>query len=349
MSDEKGKGKEEASTSTEKVVEVASEQPKKNRQYLDELQYEFVKEDHEQELTCPICTFLCLDPVIISTCGHYHCREHILKTDGLCSVCRGPWSKETLLELDPIKDRAVRNIFSRELVRCNACRKVLERGLKGELFAKHFNEDCPISCPKGCKDVQLTRSTLNEHLAVCPFVTVKCAAVDIGCEIETERKDIEAHQKSCTRFHLAQLFREQRDRITQLENTVARLSRKQPCITMIPTNKVEDNTLMLSENPQNVEGFVFNDNRTLRFIEEGRYRFNIHLLADKGASLCPYIELAGVSMHYFYSSDPVWGNAVLDIEIDVQANSTFRVRTQNGHSSMYTTHHFIQITRIRDL
>ena len=345
MSDDKGK---EEATTEKKVEDVQVE--KKNQKYLNELPYEFVKEEHEPELTCSICTLLCLDPVVIATCGHYFCREHLLKTDGVCPMCRGQWTQETLLELDPIKDRAVRNIFARELVRCNGCKKTMERGLKGELYHKHFREECPVHCPKGCKDVELTLATLDQHLQVCPFEIVKCAAVDLGCETETERRNIEDHQKSCTRFHLAPLFREQRERIAQLETTVARLSRRQPCISLKPPGTVESDTLVLSTNPQNVEGFIFDDNNTLRIVEGGKYHINILLLAKSGTEVCPLIQLNGDKNYRFYSSGNSFGNASLNVDIDIQPNSIFRVCFQTGYNGVHVgKYHHVQITRLGDL
>jgi len=208
---------------------------------VDNPDYELVDpQSYEKEFECPICIGPVCDP-IVTACGHYFCRACLVKTNETCPSCREPWNVETLRELDPVKDRANRNIIARVLVKCKRCKAVTTRGLKGEIIAKHIFEDCPLPCTHGCKAIltratiekhvfeecpipcgngckeMITRATIAAHELVCPNVNVHCGAADLGCELVTARGHMQEHEKSCTRVHLAPLFREQQRKIMELQ------------------------------------------------------------------------------------------------------------------------------------
>lgn len=190
--------------------------------------YEFVDFKCEKEFGCFICsTRLCLDPVVIGCCGSFACRSCAMNaTDKLCVRCQKGWNTDTLIELDTANYIAVRNIISRPIVRCNACKMEMPRGLKGEVFEKHYQEVCIIPCTNTeCKDTSVTRATLEEHRKICPFELTSCGGHDIGCDMKLPRRLIKCHEEECVRYSLAPMFRKQQDRILQLEDQVATMSK----------------------------------------------------------------------------------------------------------------------------
>jgi hypothetical protein len=88
-----------------------------------------------------------------------------------------------------------------KIVKCNACKMTMQRGLKGELFEKHYQEICIISCTNTkCNDTSITRVTLEEHRKICPFEQVSCSAHDIGCDMILPRYLIKSHENQCVKF-----------------------------------------------------------------------------------------------------------------------------------------------------
>ena len=196
------------------------------KQTLNDPRYEFIDCKCEKEFGCFICSNLCLDPVVIGCCGSLACRSCVMNaTDRLCVRCQKDWNIDTLIELDTTNYVAVRNIISRPIVRCNACKLEMSRGLKGEVFEKHYQEVCIIPCTNAeCKDTSITRATLEEHRKICLFEWVPCSAHDIGCDMNLPRRMIKNHEKECVKYSLAPMFRKQQQRILQLEDQVANMS-----------------------------------------------------------------------------------------------------------------------------
>lgn len=162
------------------------------------LLYTYVNEKHAITIKCPLCKIICLDPIIMKCCGTYYCRECIM-SNGLesCLVCNKPINKIDIFELDAIRDKFVIEQFFNPIVRCNHCCKYVPRGLLGELFNKHYNEDCLVKCPNDPCDAKLVRSSLTDHRKECMYETVLCNANDVGCQVQGLRKDIHEHEFVC--------------------------------------------------------------------------------------------------------------------------------------------------------
>jgi hypothetical protein len=102
--------------------------------------------------------------------------------------------------------RVIRNMLERVEVQCLECHMVMKRGLKGEVFQKHVEEDCPVQCVWGC-GVMLTRATIAGHESVCSEGIVGCSAADVGCEFECSRGLMGGHEACCVFIKLAKTIR----------------------------------------------------------------------------------------------------------------------------------------------
>lgn len=167
-----------------------------------------VNEDrHDEELQCKICTFPCLDPVVLPCCENLTCRACL--RDKSCPFDRAP--------IKSLKEpqRIIRNMLERVEVQCLACQLIMKRGLKGEVFQKHVDQDCPLQCIWGC-EIMLTRATMAGHEVVCTEVIVACSAADAGCGFLCARGVINDHEASCRSVEFAPFLR----RISALESWV---------------------------------------------------------------------------------------------------------------------------------
>ena len=162
------------------------------------LLYTYANEKDTITIKCPSCETVCLDPIIMKCCGTYYCRECIMSS-GLesCLACNKPINKTNNFELDAVRDKFVIEKFFNPIVRCTHCWKCIPRGLLGELFRKHYNDDCVVSCPNDPCDAKLVRSALTDHRKECMYETVLCNANDVGCQVQGLRKDIHEHESVC--------------------------------------------------------------------------------------------------------------------------------------------------------
>ena len=177
--------------------------------------FEYVDPDsQDKELECPICTETCCDPVA-TKCSHYFCRPCLMRSNKLCPICKTPWNENELNTLEGLDYRIIRNMFARVLVKCLSCKIVTQRGLKGEVFQRHIDEDCVLQCRLGCSS-PLTRKTWHSHDQVCPFVEIRCDAADIGCQTIVTRQKASHHQAVCLTYRMASIFREQQAQIVAL-------------------------------------------------------------------------------------------------------------------------------------
>ena len=332
----------------------------------DRMDYQYVdSESHEKEFVCPECELICIDPVIAPCCGKFYCR-HCSRT--VCTSCYVKRAYgELMIDLDAIRDRAVVSIISKVRVKCKRCGVVVERGLKGETFKNHFDNECVIECKHGCDVTSLTRSGIPMHDEVCPFVEVKCDAHDLGCDFVSFRTDINNHQKSCVRFQLASMFRKQQKRIVELENMMLEnMARSiatpmltvQPRISLNPTGDIvslcdDSSRLVLSEKSETVDGFTLDESRTaLTITEGGNYNINVHLLCYHGR-LYGLIHLNDEIVKYFFTVGDHFTNASVNMNINIKPNTVFKITFQSGHKNIHKQNdaplHHVQITRLGDL
>lgn len=175
--------------------------------------YHVLNEDkHDSELQCQICKGVLLDPVVLPCCENTLCRG-CLRTDS-CPFDRG------VVDVAKVKEplRLVRNMLERVEVQCKDCQRVMKRGLKGELFAKHALEECPVVCVHGCGQ-SVTRAAMSAHESKCTHRVVPCSAADVGCQYVGARGTLADHERTCQSVLLAPLAR----RIDVLERKNAAL------------------------------------------------------------------------------------------------------------------------------
>jgi hypothetical protein len=170
----------------------------------------------EKELECAICTDICVDPVMTS-CGHLFCKQCLQNiNNNICPTCREALSPEKIRDLNSVQDRPICNMIARVIVRCKFCKGTTARGLKGELFNKHWYSECSYPCSHKCGET-LTRSKEADHLLICPFVEVPCCGNEYGCTEICARKDIKTHEDHCTRAKLTPYLDEMKKKTADLE------------------------------------------------------------------------------------------------------------------------------------
>ena len=145
-----------------------------------------------QDLKCPVCLELIVDPVL-TTCGHLFCQRCVtgLRT---CPTCR----VELQFMRDQFNERRVRGLK----VKCPNW----EKGCKwqGDLgdTAQHTGTTCrmeTVPCPKGCTE-KVIRGRLDQHGWVCPLRAYKCP----HCKLQNTYLNITTvHSTICNEFPLS--------------------------------------------------------------------------------------------------------------------------------------------------
>jgi hypothetical protein len=188
----------------------------------------------EKELECAICTDTCVDPVK-TICGHLYCKSCLSPDNGIktCPSCRTPLDYDKVRDLDPVQDRPICNMISRAVVKCKHCKKDVIRGLKGELFEKHWLHECPIQCPHKCTfkdrtayanstggvaaESALFRADLQSHETVCPLLEIPCSGKEFGCSTVLPRNEMHEHEECCIRAKLAPIMSQMQAKIVEQE------------------------------------------------------------------------------------------------------------------------------------
>ena len=91
------------------------------------------------------------------------------------------------------------------------------RGIKGEIFDKHYEEECEIDCINGCGK-KLTRKTFNDHQIICEKVKTVCSASDVGCKYTALKEEMRDHENGCVFVTLAETLRRQQNAINMLRS-----------------------------------------------------------------------------------------------------------------------------------
>ncbi|CAE8743211.1 unnamed protein product [Polarella glacialis] len=143
---------------------------------------EHVDEEAAEQVQCPMCHDVFMDPVLVCDAEHHLCRSCAnslvmlpAQRDRKCP--RG----EELLELP----RRVLQRSEMKLPRCPSCRqKVHIRD--GQRFLRNMVAQLRVRCPnkaRGCAETP-TREQVESHVRACPYSVVKCEF----CSLTTERQ-----------------------------------------------------------------------------------------------------------------------------------------------------------------
>ena len=143
--------------------------------------------DSDNELSCPVCMDIFIDPVDHSTCGVTLCLvccDELKRTGQACPSCREP-----LNNVNP--NRTIRKIIDKLKVVCNECKTKMKRGD----FQRHYHHVCLISCPQQCDIKTLTRQDRDAHIREqCPETLLLCPH---GCQQTVPRKSAREHDEIC--------------------------------------------------------------------------------------------------------------------------------------------------------
>jgi hypothetical protein len=157
------------------------------------------------------------DPILLTTCEHMFCSGCINRVH-VCPLDQMPFSDSD--KKPPL--RMIRARIEESRVKCNACGSEMKRGLSGEFFIRHCEEECPQPCSNSGCNWRGPFNKVTEHLnrecqfiacensacaftgslsenqkhlySECNFATVSCPH---GCNAPLLRKDIEAHSSKC--------------------------------------------------------------------------------------------------------------------------------------------------------
>ena len=146
--------------------------------------------DSDDDLSCPVCMDIFIDPVDHSTCGVTLCLvccDELKNTNQACPSCREP-----LNNVNP--NRSMKKIADKRKVACNDCKTQMKRSD----FQRHYHYVCLISCPQQCDIKTLTRQDRDAHvreqcpetLSICPY----------GCQQTVPRKLLGEHDATCESY-----------------------------------------------------------------------------------------------------------------------------------------------------
>lgn len=162
----------------------------------------------DENLLCVICGKPALSPLVNVETGRLVCSQTCVKVQ----------SEKIFVE----PQKLILNMLDVVQVTCKACKVQLKRGWNDCLFKKHV-EDCPLTCPHGCKEV-LSRKQLLEHNDVCVCRVIACPASDLGCLFVRSAGDTAVHK--CEYLSLAPVLRAQEKEIKRLSSLVMSLESK---------------------------------------------------------------------------------------------------------------------------
>lgn len=148
--------------------------------------------DVDEELLCPICSFILEDPVQAPDCEHAFCKLCInqwLKLQRICPVDR---TSIHPIDLKPVP-RILKNLLSKLKITCD-------------------------HAANGCKSY-VRLENLNNHSQECEFNPKKPVICDFGCAILIAKDELKSH--NCIK-ELRKVIDDQQSKINQLSNEVSK-------------------------------------------------------------------------------------------------------------------------------
>jgi hypothetical protein len=143
-----------------------------------EVSMSLVTEEYQsqaEEIECPICLNLVLDPTICMTCNQVFCDKCIKGCAQSNNKKRNPANNS----LNDIKFRCPMNCES------------FQKGILYKPFLNMINK-IKIKCPNGCKEIFKYEHIIT-HIENCNLSNYKCN----GCGFKTTKAPMEAHIKQC--------------------------------------------------------------------------------------------------------------------------------------------------------
>ena len=63
----------------------------------------------------------------------------------------------------------------------------------------------PVLCPNRCEEGEVPRSSLEQHLTLCPLQEVECEYAGMGCEVRLARREMRGHLEKEGQSHLLKM------------------------------------------------------------------------------------------------------------------------------------------------
>jgi len=148
--------------------------------------------DVDEELICPICSFVLEDPVQAPECEHAFCKACInqwLKLQCICPVDR---TSIQPIDLKPVP-RILKNLLSKLRLNCD-----------------HVSYGCTS---------YIRLENLNNHSQECEFNPKKPVVCSLGCNILIAKDELKSH--NCIK-ELRKVVDDQQSKINQLSNEVSK-------------------------------------------------------------------------------------------------------------------------------
>ena len=193
-----------------------------------EQEYDFVEEP-ATEFFCAVSLQLLREPQQTDCCGHHFSVDvaRRLQREGKpCPVCQ---RANFTTHLDILHRRKIRQLTVRCQHKANGCGWVGElanlgdhvslcpkqpwkcaycalTGLK-ECESDHMSVcgQYPVSCPNRCEEGEVPRSSLEQHLTLCPLQEVECEYAGMGCEVRLARREMRGHLEKEGQSHLLKM------------------------------------------------------------------------------------------------------------------------------------------------
>lgn len=189
----------------------------------------------DEELLCPICSFILEDPVQAPDCEHAFCRLCINQWLKLQSIC--PVDRASILptDLKPVP-RILKNLLSKLKLTCD-----------------HASFGCTA---------YVRLENLSHHSQECEFNPKKPVVCDLGCDILIAKDELKDH--NCVK-ELRKIIDDQQSKINQLSNEVSKQKNdleiyitelkvlKSFATKIFRTNAIDNNTISFDD-------FNFRDN-----------------------------------------------------------------------------------------
>ena len=140
------------------------------------------------ELICPICKNILMDPIYLNSCElshkHLFCRSCILK-----------WLETDLSVQTSMDDIDFFPVSEGKVALCPMCRIHFNKNsICTDVQTQNRVNDLEILCPNLCGELLYIRN-LTLHLESCPLQSINCT--NIGCTLTILRKNLDFHLKNC--------------------------------------------------------------------------------------------------------------------------------------------------------
>lgn len=146
----------------------------------------------DEELLCPICSFILEDPVQAPDCEHAFCKDCISQWLKLQSICPVDRASIQITDLKPVP-RILKNLLSKLKLNCD-----------------HASYGCTA---------YVRLENLNNHSQECEYNPKRPVMCDLGCDILIAKDELKSH--NCIK-ELRKVINDQQNKINQLSNEVSK-------------------------------------------------------------------------------------------------------------------------------